>query len=431
MMLVLLITLLLLVLILLRVPVAFAILGSGIVGLMCLGGFHDVIGVLRTIPQSAIGNNSLAAIPLFILMAQFVLHSGALTSLFDSARTIIGRVPGGTAFAAVGAGAVFASVSGSSTAAAATLAHTSTGELIRQGYDKRLSSGVVAAAGALAAMIPPSVLLIFYAITAEVAVGPTLIAGIIPGILVAIALIVAISIVILTKRESAPRGEASTATQKLRSLSGMLPIFVIFAAVIGLVFLGITTTIEAAVVGCVGGLILMAFRRTLTWKTITDSCAEALSSSMMILTIIMAAYVFGHFITESQVTPYLVEKLSALPTAPIVTVAVIAFGYLVLGFFMDQAAIIALTVPVTLPVVTELGFDPIWFGIVVILLAEIGLITPPLGLNVFVVARAARMPVETVFRGSMPFVFAILVVGALLFAFPQIVLILPDLMAAP
>lgn len=427
-MLVLTITVLLLVLILLRVPIAFAILISGIIGLLILGGPADVVGVLMTIPQSAVGNNSLAAIPLFILMAQFVLHSGALSSLFDSAKILVGRLRGGTAHAAVGAGAVFAAVSGSSTAAAATLAHTSTGELIRQGYDKKLSAGVVAAAGTLAAMIPPSVLLIFYAITAEAGVGPTLIAGIIPGILVALALIVTITVLITFNSSSAPRGEASSGREKLRSLTGLLPIAGLFVLVVGLVFLGVTTATEAAAVGCLGALGLMLGKKKLTWARVTKSFAEALSSSIMILTIIMAAHVFGHFITESRVTPRLVDTLSGLPVAPIVIVAIIAFGYLILGFFMDQMAIIALTVPVTLPVVTALGFDPIWFGIVVILLAEIGLITPPLGLNVFVVAQAAKMPVEDVFRGSVPFVFAILAVGVLLFAFPQIVLILPEMM---
>ncbi|NJC58142.1 tripartite ATP-independent transporter DctM subunit [Brevibacterium marinum] len=361
-------------------------------------------------------------------MAQFVLHSGALSSLFDSARVLVGRLRGGTAHAAVGAGAIFAAVSGSSTAAAATLAHTSTGELIRQGYDKKLSAGVVAAAGTLAAMIPPSVLLIFYAITAEAGVGPTLIAGIIPGILVALALIITITVLITFNASTAPRGEASSGQEKLRSLTGLLPVAGLFVLVVGLVFLGVTTATEAAAVGCLGALGLMLGKKKITWATITKSFAEALSSSIMILTIIMAAHVFGHFITESQVTPRLVDALSGLPVAPIIIVAIIAVGYLILGFFMDQMAIIALTVPVTLPVVTALGFDPIWFGIVVILLAEIGLITPPLGLNVFVVAQASKMPVEDVFRGSVPFVIAILAVAVLLFAFPQIVLILPEMM---
>ncbi|XKH55162.1 TRAP transporter large permease (plasmid) [Citricoccus nitrophenolicus] len=427
-MIVLLITLLLLALILARVPVAFAILSTAILGLLLLLGPESTLGVLQTIPQSAVGKNSLAAIPLFILMAQFIMHSGALNGLFESARVLVGRVPGGTAHAAVAAGAVFASVSGSSTAAAATLAHTSTGKLIEQGYDRKLSAGVVAAAGTLAAMIPPSVLLVFYAITAETGVGPTLVAGFIPGLLIAASLIVTVAVIIRTREGAAPRGEASTWSEKARSLTALLPILILFVLVVGLVFLGITTATEAAAIGALGGLLLMIVRRKFTGQNIKEALSESVSSSVMILFIVLAAHVFGHFIVESGITPRMVETISALPIPPLAIVGVIALGYLVLGFFMDQLAIIALTVPVTLPVVEALGFDPIWFGIVVILLAEVGLITPPLGLNVFVVARASRLPMETVFAGSIPFVIAILAVGLLLFFFPQLVLFLPELM---
>ncbi len=427
-MIVLLITFLMLALILARVPVAFAILSTAILGLLLLLGPEATLGVLQTIPQSAVSKNSLAAIPLFILMAQFIMHSGALNGLFESARVLVGRIPGGTAHAAVGAGAVFASVSGSSTAAAATLAHTSTGKLIEQGYDRKLSAGVVAAAGTLAAMIPPSVLLVFYAITAETGVGPTLVAGFIPGLLIAASLIVTVAVIISTREGAAPRGEASTWAEKARSLTALLPILVLFVVVVGLVFLGITTATEAAAIGALGGLLLMIVRRKFTGQNMKEALSESVSSSVMILVIVLAAHVFGHFIVESGITPRLVETISALPIPPLAIVGVIALGYLVLGFFMDQLAIIALTVPVTLPVVEALGFDPIWFGIVVILLAEVGLITPPLGLNVFVVARASRMPMETVFAGSIPFVVAILAVGLLLFFFPQLVLFLPELM---
>ncbi|HIY85903.1 MAG TPA: TRAP transporter large permease [Candidatus Yaniella excrementavium] len=427
-MIVLVISLLLVALILLRVPVAFAILSAGILGLLLKIGLGPTLGVLQTIPQSAVASNSLAAIPLFILMAQFVLHSGALNSLFDSARVLIGRTRGGTAYAAVGAGAVFAAVSGSSTAAAATLAHTSTDKMVEQGYDRKLSAGVVASAGTLAAMIPPSILLIFYAITAETPVGDTLIAGLVPGLMVAAALAICVGITIRVRSGAAPKGEPSTWSEKLQSLKGLTPILLLFVVVVGLVFLGVTTATEAAAVGALGGLILMIASRKFTWANFKVALSESVSSSIMILTIVMAAHVFGHFIVETGVTPIIAQNISDLPWAPWAIVALIALGYLILGFFMDQMAIISLTVPVTLPIVELLGFDPIWFGIVVIILAEIGLITPPLGLNVFVVSRAARMPLEAVFAGSIPFVFAILAVAILLFIFPEIVLFLPSLM---
>lgn len=427
-MIVLLISLLMLLLILARVPVAFAILSAAILGLLLLLGFDGTVAVLQTIPQSAVGKNALAAIPLFILMAQFILHSGALNGLFEAARVIIGRVRGGTAYAAVGAGGVFAAVSGSSTAAAATMAHTSTDKMVEQGYSRNLSAGVVASAGTLAAMIPPSILLIFYAITAETSVGQTLMAGLLPGLLVAASIMLTVGILIKVRQGAAPHGEATGWVEKGRSLVAILPMLALFVLVVGLVFLGITTATEAAAVGAIGGLVLMGVRGKLNWANFKDSLYQSVSSSIMILTIVMAAHVYGHFVVESGVTPALIEGISSLPIAPLAIVGVIALIYLVLGFFMDQLAIIALTVPVTLPVVEALGFDPIWFGILVILMAEIGLITPPLGLNVFVVARAARLPVESVFAGSLPFVFSILIAGLILFLFPQITLFLPGMM---
>lgn len=424
------ITVLLLGLILLRVPITFAIIFSGLVGLIIHGGWELTFGAVQTLPQSAVSKNALAAIPLFILMAQFVLKSGYLKDLFDAAQVIIGRIRGGTAFAAIGAGAIFASVSGSSTASAATLAHTSARQLIDQGYSARLSSGAVAAAGTLAAMIPPSVLLVFYAITADLPVGQTLVAGFVPGTLVAVALCLAVVVTMLMQNKSAPPGVRSTFPEKIRASLHVLPLFFLFLLVIGLVFFGITTATEAAGVGAVGAFLLMGVRRQINWKNVSDSFKEALSSTTMILSIIFAAHIFSHFIIETRTTNKIVDTLSGLPVAPLVVVGFIAIGYLILGFFMDQMAIIALTVPVTLPVVTALGFDPIWFGVVVILMAEIGLITPPLGLNVFVVARSVRIRVEEVFVGAAPFALAILLVATLLFFVPDMVMFLPNFMAS-
>lgn len=425
-MIVLVITLLLLALILLRVPVAFAILIAGLVGMMAIDGFAAAFAVIQVIPISASGKFSLSAIPLFILMAHFVLASGALASLFESARVLVGRVRGGTGIAAVLAGAGFASVSGSSTASAATLAHTSTGEMIRQGYSPRLATGAVASAGTLAAMIPPSILLIFYAITAETSVGQTLLAGLVPGLLMAAALCTVVYILAL--RGQAPAADGSTMREKIRALAGLLPVGFLFILVVGAVFFGITTATEAAAVGALGALGLMVVYRKATWKNIRESLVGTVTSSAMIMVIIVAAHVFGHFLAESRVTPAVVEAVGAWEVSPVLIMLGVVFVYLVLGFFMDQMAIIALTVPVTLPLVEALGYDPIWFGIVVILVAEIGLVTPPLGLNAFVTARASRIPLETVFLGTVPFIIGMLVVVALVFVFPQLALFVPEMM---
>jgi C4-dicarboxylate transporter DctM subunit len=421
-MIVIVISALLLALILVRVPIPFAILGAAGVGLVWIGGLGNLVGILEVIPMSAVGSNSLAAIPLFIFMAHLVLKSGVLASLFTSASTIIGRVRGGTGIAAVLAGAGFAAVSGSSTAAAATLAHTSTDTMLKQGYSRRLASGTVASAGTLAAMIPPSILLVFYAITAETSVGKTLLAGVIPGLLMGLAL--ALTVWVMGLRGHAPATEATHWTAKLRALSGLLPVLFLFVIVVGTVFLGIATATEAAALGCLGGFLLMVWTKTANRTNLRSALVGTVSSSAMILAIVFAAHVFGIFLTETRVTPTVVDFVQGLPIAPMLVVIIFAFVYLVLGFFMDQMAIIALTVPVTLPAVEALGFDPIWFGVIVILLAEVGLITPPLGLNAFVVARAANIRVETVFLGSVPFIIAMLIVTALVFAFPELVLFL-------
>lgn len=420
------VTVLLLVLILLRVPIAFSIFLAGMVGLLSLEGFEGALAVFEVRPMSAAGKYSLSAIPLFILMAHFVLASGALSGVFDTGRVLLGRIRGGTGIAAVLAGAGFASVSGSSTASAATLAHTSIGEMIRQGYTPRLATGAVASAGSLAAMIPPSILLIFYAITAEVSVGKTLVAGLIPGILMALALCAVVYVQAL--RGMAPGGTPSSFAAKVRSLTGIIPLALLFVVVVGTVFLGITTATEAAALGAVGAFVLMIINGKASWSIIRRSFVGTVTTTAMILFIIVAANVFGHFLSESRVTATVVEAVSAWTVAPVLIVIGIALVYLVLGFFMDQMAIIALTVPVTLPLVEALGYDPIWFGIVVILLAEIGLVTPPLGLNAFVTSRASRVPLETVFLGSVPFIFGMLIVVAIVFVIPDLVMFLPNMM---
>ncbi|MBM6591561.1 TRAP transporter large permease [Brevibacterium sp. RIT 803] len=416
------ISVILLVLILSKVPIPFAILGAAGIGLLWLGGGENLIGVFEVIPMSSVGSNSLAAIPLFILMAHLVLKSGVLDTLFNSASTLIGRIRGGTGIAAVLAGAGFAAVSGSSTAAAATLAHTSTGTMLKQGYSARLASGTVASAGTLAAMIPPSILLVFYAITAETSVGKTLLAGVVPGILMSLGL--AITVWVMGLRGHAPATDPTSWKAKLVALKGLLPIAFLFAVVVGTVFLGIATATEAAALGCLGGFLLMVWMKAATWSNLRSAVVGSVSSSAMILSIVFAAHVFGIFLTQTQVAPTVVEFVQGLAIAPILIIVIFAFIYLVLGFFMDQMAIIALTVPVTLPVVEALGFDPIWFGVIVILLAEIGLITPPLGLNAFVVSRAAAIRVETVFMGSVPFIIAMLIVTTLIFVFPDLSLFL-------
>lgn len=422
------IIILLIVLIMLRVPVSFVIFATGILGLLAIGGFGLALPVMETAPSTAVRSTSLTAIPLFMLMAQFMLMSGLLDSLFDAARGLVGRVPGGTAVASIGAGTAFAAVSGSSTAAAATLAQTSTTRLLREGYRPDVASGLVASVGTLAAMIPPSIILVFYAITAEASVGDVLVAGFLPGVLIAVAMAVTMYLGMLRHRDSIPMGARTSMKEKMGHLAKASPLLLVFIAVVGSIFLGIATPTEAAALGAFAALILVVVRGKFTVLGVGRCLVETVKSTAMILAIIMSAHVLGHFLTETRAAPRLVAAIEGSALPALVIMALIAVFYVVLGFFMDQIAIIALTVPIVLPVVVGLGYDPIWFGIFMILLAEVGMVTPPMGINVFVVAKHAGMPPMTVFRGAFPYVVAMLFMAAVFLLWPDLVLWVPSLM---
>jgi C4-dicarboxylate transporter DctM subunit len=421
------IALLLIALILLRVPVSFAIFGSGLLGLLFLGGPGLAVNVMETAPFAAVRSNSLSAIPLFILMAQLILMSGLLDSLFDAARSLVGRVTGGTAVASVGAGAAFAAISGSSTASAATLAKTSTKRMLEEGYRKETATGLVAVVGTLAAMVPPSIILVFYAITAEAQVGKMLIAGFFPGIIIAIGIVITMYLGFLRDRTAAPRGERSPWRTKVRYFAQASPLLIIFVIVIGTIFTGIASPTESAAIGVLGALILVIARRRWNAHEFGEAVLDTVKTSAMIFAIMMSAQVLGVFLTETQVTTKMVNAIADSGWNSVVIMLLIGLVYLVLGFFMDQIAIIALTVPITLPIVEGLGYDPIWFGVFVVLLAETGMVTPPMGINVFVVSKAVRVNPLIVFKGAAPYVVMTVILAVIFLLWPDIVMWVPNL----
>lgn len=422
------VVLLLLFFILIRVPVSFAILSAGIIGIAIVRGPSVVDGVMQTAPAASVMSFSLSAVPLFILMAHLIMLSGLLDSLFAATRAVVGRVRGGTAVASIAAGTAFASVSGSSTAAAATLAQTTTVKMIDEGYSPKMASGVVAVVGTLAAMIPPSIILVFYAITAEVSVGDQLIAGFVPGLIIAVALVITMYLSMIRNPQDVPSGSRASWAEKGRGLLTASPLVIVFVAVVGSIYAGVATATEAAAIGCIAGLILVIAKGHFTVPGIFRTLIETTKTTAMIFAIIVGAHVFGHFLTETRVTPTIVEWVGGLAIPSVIIMLFITALYIVLGFFMDQIAIIALTVPVVLPLAVELGYDPVWFGIFVVLLAEIGLVTPPMGLNVFVVAKAAGQRTEDVFLGAAPYVGAMLVVALIFLLVPGIVMWLPNTM---
>lgn len=422
------ITALLMILLALGTPVAFALLGAGAVGLWLKGGWAMMTGILATSPGSAATGYELITIPMFLLMAELVILSGIAMRLFSSAATWVGRVPGGLGIATTLAGAGFAAISGSSTASAATLASTTVPGMLQQGYEPRLACGVVAISGTLAMLIPPSIALILYGIVADVSIGKLLMAGVVPGILVTIVIALTVLLLVKIKPESAPNARAYTMREKLAALPAVLPLVALFALVTGLIYTGVVTPTEASAIGASGAFLMVLWERKFSFRGVMTAMSNAIRSTCMILMIILGAHVFGYFIVISQVTQNLVTWVAALQVSPTTVLVMILAGLLILGAFMDQAAIIVLTVPILLPIVTSLGYDPIWFGVIMIVTAEVGLVTPPIGLNSFIVARYTSRPIGEVFSGVLPHVAAHLLIIAILVIFPALTLWLPATM---
>ncbi len=423
------ITLLLFVLLTLGMPVAFSLFVAGSVGLYFVGGLQSLIGVITTTPLSTAGSYELISVPMFILMAEFVILSGVADNLFKCAATWVGRVPGGLAMATAVAGAGFGAISGSSTASAATLSSTTMPAMLKQGYEPKLAAGVVAISGTLAMLIPPSIALVLYGIIADVSIGQLLIGGVIPGILVTLTIIATVWVLVTLKPESAPRGASYTMREKLVSLKVVGPMVALFMCVTGVIYTGIATPTEASGLGAFGAFVLALREGKVNRKTLMHALKHAAHASCMIIMIVVCAKVFGYFLTLTQATQAIVQWVGALDVSRWVVLAFILVGYLILGCLMDQVAILILTVPIVLPLIKALGFDPVWFGVIVIVTAEVGLVTPPVGLNVFVVSRYAKRPLQEIFAGVWPHVFSHLLLLVVLVAFPAIILWLPAQMA--
>jgi len=423
------ITLLLFLLLAIGTPVAFSLAIAGSLGLYLMGGLDVLAGVITTAPLSTAGTYELISIPMFILMAEFVILSGVADSLFVAAATWVGRLPGGLGMATALAGAGFGAISGSSTASAATLSSTTMPAMLKQGYDPKLAGGVVAISGTLAMLIPPSIALVLYGIIADVSIAQLLIAGVIPGILVMLTIMATVLVLVLIHPASAPRGQAYTLGEKFRSLKVVGPMLVLFMAVTGVIYTGVATPTEASGIGAFGAFLLAVKAGRVNRKTLTKALVHAAHASCLIIMIVVCAKLFGYFLTLTQATQAIVQWVGALDVSKWVILAVILFGYLILGCLMDQVAILILTVPIVLPLVKALGFDPVWFGVIIIVMAEVGLVTPPIGLNVFVVARYAKRPLQEIFAGVLPHVFSHLLLVVVLVAFPIITLWLPRQMA--
>ena len=407
-------------------PVGFAMAFSGSIGLLIVGGTSALFGILQTTPLSTVSSYELITIPMFLLMADLVLLSGVADDLFQTASAWVGRIPGGLGMATALAGAGFGAICGTSTASAATLSSTSLPAMIRQGYEPKMAAGVVAISGTLSMLLPTSVALVIFGLLAEVNIGKLLISGIIPAILITCTIMATIYLLVWLDPSRAPRTVSVPWSERFSLLWQVSPMVALFSVVTGTIYLGVATPTEASAFGAFGAFVLAIIKGKITPATLYHTLLRASHGTCMIVMILVGASIFGYFFTLTHVTQDLVAWVGSLPTSRWVIIALILCGYIVLGSFMDQIAILVLTVPIVIPLIKTLGFDPIWFGVIKIVTAEVGMITPPVGLNCFIVARYANRPVSEVFQGTFPHFIAHLIAIAVLVAFPGIILWLPS-----
>lgn len=417
-----------------RMPVAYVMAMVGFLGFSIMSSLNGSLNLLAKDFYEVFSSYNLTTIPLFILMGQLAFNSGISAKLYASAYKFLGNTKGGLAIATVSACTAFGAVCGSSAATAATMATVGLPEMRKFGYADELAAGSVASGGGLGMIMPPSVVLIVYGILTEQSIGKLFMAGILPALLVTILFIITIMIWCYFVPEQGPRGESFTLKEKLKSLSGMGETLSVFALVMGGLFFGLFTPTEAAAVGVLGVLTVSVLRRQLTWQRFVDALYETLKTSCMVMMLVAGATVFGKFLAVTRIPYDIATWIGGFDLPPILILGMVVLVYFIGGCFMDSLALVMLTVPIFFPLVLGLGYDPIWFGIIIVMVTEMGVITPPVGINVYVVYGVARalpdrgMALESIFKGIAPFMLAVLVGTIILAIFPQIILFLPNLM---
>jgi tripartite ATP-independent transporter DctM subunit len=422
---------LLLVLLMSSMPVAFVMGLVGVVGYMVVRGPQAAQAMLAADLYGTFIAKSLTVIPLFVLMGQVAFHSGISRRLFDAAYRWLGFLPGGMAMATVGACTAFGAICGSGPATAATMASVALPEMKRYRYSMELGTGAVAAGGSLGMLIPPSVVFICYGVLTQESIGDLFIAGIVPGLLIASLFCLTILLRCLLSPRMGPKAPPFTWAQKFRSLLGVSETVLLFLLVIGGMFLGLFSPIEAAAVGAAGSLAIAAARGKLTWPMLRRSLLETARTSCMVLVIVAGATIFGRFLTVTGIPNRLASALTSLPVPSWAIMSLVILFYLVAGCFVDALALLLLTVPIFEPVVTQapLGYSSIWFGVIIVVVTQMGVISPPVGVCAYVVSGIERdVPLQTIFRGCLPFLAALVVAAAILLAFPDLTLFLPRLL---
>jgi C4-dicarboxylate transporter DctM subunit len=407
-------------------PLGFAMVAAGFIGCLFFIDFGAGLSLLGQATYESARSADFALIPLFMLMGSFASRAGLSEDMFTAFNAWLGQRRGGLALATIGACGAFAAVCGSSVATAATMTHVALPAMQRHGYSSTLSTGAIAAGGTLGILIPPSIVMVVYGLITETSVADLFLAGFVPGFLMIALFMATIGIIVRLDPKAGPGGAPTTLRDKLVALKSVWPMLMLFLLVIGGIYTGIFTSEEAAGIGALGAFVIAIIARRMSFKLLVDCLMETAQTTAMILIIVIGAFMFKNFLVLSGVAASVGAWVGGLALPALGILIVMMLIYLLLGCVMDSIAIIFLTLPIFFPIIQHLGYDPVWFGILVVIVIEIGLITPPVGMNVFVIATMApEIPLNTIFRGIWPFVVAQVVTLALVIAFPTIALWLP------
>lgn len=408
-------------------PVGFAMTLVGLIGFAAVVNPHAALAVLAADYYDVFSNYGLTVIPLFIFMGQVAFHTGISRKLFDAANCWLGWLRGGLAMSAVGACAAFGAICGSGPATAATMAAVALPEMKRHRYHPGFAAGTVAASGGIGMMIPPSVVFIVYGVMTEQSIGKMFIAGILPGLLISLLFVLTIALMCRRWPSLAPETHRVSWRERFRSLRGVSEILMLFILVMGGMFIGWFTPTEAAAIGAAGSVVLAAVSGKCTLRMLTASLMETMRTSCMVMVIVAGATVFGHFLQITNLPTGMAQWLAGLPLPPVGILLLILLFYIVAGAFLDALALVLLTIPIFYPVILGLGYDPVWFGVMVVLVTQMGVISPPVGVNVYVVSGMDRsIPLQSVFKGALPYLLALLVAAAVLLLFPALATVLPN-----
>lgn len=409
-----------------RVPVAFAMGIMGFVGFSWLTSLNAGMEMIAIDMFQVFSSYNLTVVPMFVFMGCIAFRIGMSKRIFDASYVILGNMRGGLTIASILGSAAFSAICGSTNATAAAMGTVALPQMKRYNYDDSLATGAVASAGTLGILIPPSALLIIYGIITEQSIGKLFVAGVLPGILLSLAFIVTIVIICSHNPVLGPPGPATTLKEKMRALPAVVEVLIIFVMVLGGLMTGWFSATQAGGAGAGAVAFLGLIRRNLTWKNLVEAAEDTLLITCMVMFVIFGATLFGRFMAVTQIPFMLSSWVGGLPLPPVLIMIIIMFIHIIGGCFMDGLALIMLTVPILFPTVIGLGYDPIWFGVIVTLIVEMGAITPPVGINVYVVKGIAPdVPLQKIFKGIFPFLSALVIVEIILIVFPQIVTYLP------